>query len=308
MVTVPATARVTTGSPAAVRRSPLGPLKRIGRWLAILLMAGTFGFPLYWTVTMSFKPQDEWNPPGKVFWYPHQPTVSNFTDILGIAHESNVFFSGRSRSALTPIYHSLIAAGGGTALALLVGIFAAYGIARFRAGGRLLPFQILQLRMFPPIAIIIPLLFMWVYLDLWDTLQGLVILYAAVTFPFVVWLMRSFFQEVPREISEAAIVDGCTQWGAFFKAVLPQAKGGLAATALFVFILNWSDFLIALVMTQDHAQTAPVYLQALQSGASGQEYGKQAALALILIMPPAIFGLAIQRYLVRGLTFGAIKR
>jgi multiple sugar transport system permease protein len=149
---------------------------------------------------------------------------------------------------------------------------------------------------------------MWVYLDLWDTLEGLVILYAAVTFPFVVWLMRSFFQEVPREVSEAAIVDGCTQWGAFFKAVLPQVKGGLAATALFVFILNWSDFLIALVMTQDHAKTAPVYLQALQSGSSGQEYGKQAALAMILILPPAIFGLLIQRYLVRGLTFGAIKR
>ncbi|HEY8773644.1 MAG TPA: carbohydrate ABC transporter permease [Gaiellaceae bacterium] len=308
MATVPATARVTAGSAAVVRRSPLRLLKRIARWLAILLMAGTFGFPLYWTVTMSFKPQDEWNPPGKIFWFPHQPTVSNFTDILGIAHASNIFFSGRSRSALTPIYHSLIAAGSGTALALLVGVFAAYGIARFRAGGRLLPFQILQLRMFPPIAIIIPLLFMWVYLGLWDTLQGLIILYAAVTFPFVVWLMRSFFQEVPREISEAAIVDGCTHWGAFFKAVLPQAKGGLAATALFVFILNWSDFLIALVMSQDHSQTAPVYLQALQSGSSGQEYGKQAALAMILIMPPAIFGLSIQRYLVRGLTFGAIKR
>jgi multiple sugar transport system permease protein len=308
MTTAPATARVTTGAPVAVRSRSLQPLKRVGRWLAILLMAGTFGFPLYWTVTMSFKPQDEWNPPGKVFWFPSHPTTSNFTDILGIAQESNIFFSGRSRSALTPIYHSLIAAGGGTVLALLVGIFAAYGIARFRAGGRVLPFQILQLRMFPPIAIIIPLLFMWVYLDMWDTLEGLIILYGAVTFPFVVWLMRSFFQEVPREISEAAIVDGCTHWGAFFKAVLPQAKGGLAATALFVFILNWSDVLIALVMSQDHAQTAPVYLQALQSGSSGQEYGKQAALAMILIMPPAIFGLAIQRYLVRGLTFGAIKR
>ena len=128
------------------------------------------------------------------------------------------------------------------------------------------------------------------------------------TFPFVVWLMRSFFQEVPREISEAAIVDGCTQWGAFFRAVLPQVKGGLAATALFVFILNWSDFLIARVMTQDVMNTAPVYLQSLQGGASGNEYGLQAALACLLIIPPAVFGLLIQRYLVRGLTFGAIKR
>jgi multiple sugar transport system permease protein len=308
MTTAPATA-AAPAQRVSMRRTALGsPLKKAGRWLAILLMAGTFGFPLYWTVTMSFKPQDEWNPPGKVFWFPAHPTNSNYTDILGIAQQSNLFFSGRSQSALTPIEHSLIAAGIGTLLALAVGIFAAYGIARFRAGGRLLPFQILQLRMFPPIAIIIPLLFMWVYLGLWDTLQGLILLYAAVTFPFVVWLLRSFFQEVPREVSEAAIVDGCTHWGAFFKAVLPQVKGGLAATALFVFILNWSDFLIALVMTQDHAQTAPVYLQALQSGSSGQEYGKQAALAMILILPPAIFGMAIQRYLVRGLTFGAIKR
>ena len=292
----------------ARRPSLLSRLRPTGRWLAILLIGGTFGFPLYWTVTMAFKPEDEWNPPGKVFWWPHTWTTSNFTNILGIKGAGSVFFTSRSQSALTPIEHSLIAAGFGTLLALAVGIFAAYGIARFRAGGRLLPFQILQLRMFPPIAIIIPLLFMWVYLSLYDTLQGLVIVYAAVTFPFVVWLLRSFFQEVPREVSEAAIVDGCSHWGAFFKAVLPQVKGGLAATALFVFILNWSDFLIALVLTQDHSQTAPVYLQALQSGASGQEYGKQAALAMILIMPPAIFGLAIQRYLVRGLTFGAIKR
>jgi multiple sugar transport system permease protein len=304
-----ATAAERAHRPLTVARvSPVDWLRRSGRWVVILLMAATFGFPLYWTVTMSFKPLEEWNPPGKVYWFPENPTVANFTDVLGIEQESDIFFSGRSRSALTPIYHSLIAASAGTALALLVGIFAAYGIARFRAGGRMLPFQILQLRMFPPIAIIIPLLFMWVYLDLWDTLQGLVILYAAVTFPFVVWLVRSFFQEVPREVSEAAIVDGCTQWGAFFKAVLPQVKGGIAATALFVFILNWSDFLIALVMTQDRAKTAPVFLQALQSGSAGQEYGKQAALAMILILPPAIFGLAIQRYLVRGLTFGAIKR
>ena len=98
--------------------------------------------------------------------------------------------------------------------------------------------------------------------------------------------MRSFFQDVPREISEAAIVDGCTQWGAFFKAVLPQVKGGLAATALFVFILNWSDFLIVLVMTQDKWTTAPLFLSTMSGGSGGQEYGHQAALAVMLILPP----------------------
>ncbi|MFN0153654.1 MAG: carbohydrate ABC transporter permease [Gaiella sp.] len=289
-------------------RSNLGRvLRSAARWLTIALMMGCFGFPLYWTLTMSFKPPDEWNPPGTVFWWPEVWTTSNFKDVLGLTTGTDIFAT-RTKSAVQPIINSVIAAGLGTLLALVVGVLASYGIARFRAGGRMLPFQILQLRMFPPIAIIIPLLFMWVYLGLWDTALGLIIIYAGVTFPFAVWLMRSFFQEVPREIGEAAIVDGCTQWGAFFKVVLPQAKGGLAATALFIFILNWSDFLIALVMTQDNMKTAPVYLQSLQGGALGQEYGRQAALAMILILPPAILGLMIQKYLVRGLTFGAIKR
>ena len=307
----PAASRPTTSAPRLVapRQSVVRRLVRpVARWLTILFLALLYGFPLYWTVTMAFKPPDEWNPPGQIYWWPDEWTWSNFQDILGLTRQEGIFATGRPRSAIPYIENSIIAATGGTLLALVVGVLAAYGIARFRAGGRLLPFQILQLRMFPPIAIIIPLLFMFVYLRLWDTLWGLIILYGAVTFPFVVWLMRSFFQEVPREISDAAIVDGCTHWGAFFKVVLPQVKGGLAATALFVFILNWSDFLIALVMTQDNARTAPVYLQALQSGSAGQEYGKQAALAVILILPPAIFGLAIQKYLVRGLTFGAIKR
>jgi multiple sugar transport system permease protein len=301
-------AEQTTFTPPRAARTP-GWLKPSGRVLAIVLLAAVFAFPLYWVVTMSFKPLPEWNPPGKVYWWPENPTLENYEKILGIGEaEGTVFATARSRSAVGYLKNSAIAAVGGTVLALVVGIFAAYGIARFRAGGRMLPFQILQLRMFPAIAIIIPLLFFFVQVQLWNTHWGLIILYGAVTFPFVVWLMRSFFQEVPREISEAAIVDGCTQWGAFFKAVLPQAKGGLAATALFVFILNWSDFLIAKVMTQDTGNTAPVYLQSLQGGASGNEYGLQAALAMLLILPPAIFGLLIQRYLVRGLTFGAIKR
>ena len=282
--------------------------KGIGRMLAIGVIGVGFMFPLYWLITMSFKPQAEWNPIGKTIWFPEHPTLDNYRNILGLTSQKTQFFQASSTDASKPIIHSLVAAGGGTLLALLVGVFASYGIARFRAGGRLLPFQILQLRMFPPVAIIIPLLIMLAYLKLFDTYWGLWLVYGALTFPFVVWLMRSFLQEVPREIGEAAIVDGCTQWGAFFKAILPNVKGGLAATALFVFILNWSDFLIALVLTTEKTVTAPVFLNSLQSAGAGQEYGPQAALGLILVLPPAILGLAIQRYLVRGLTFGAIKQ
>lgn len=284
-------------------------LKPAGRVTGILLIAVFFLFPLYWIVTMSFKPQDEWSPVGgKIYWLPAHWTFDNFSQALGIKQVQSQFFSAAPIDASQPIIHSIVAATGGTLLAMAVGVFAAYGIARFRSGGRLLPFQILQLRMFPPIVVIIPLLIMFTYLGLVDTYLGLILVYGAITFPFVVWLMRSFFQEVPREIGEAAIVDGCTQWGAFFKAILPQVRGGLAATALFVFILNWSDFLIALVLTSNNVVTAPVFLSSLQSAGAGQEYGPQAALGLVLVVPPAIFGLAIQRYLVRGLTFGAIKR
>jgi multiple sugar transport system permease protein len=284
-------------------------LKPAGRVIAVMAIGALFLFPLYWMVTMAFKPQDEWSPVGgKIYWVPEHWTLKNFGEALGIQQPQSKFFSSAPIDASQPIIHSIVASVGGTLLALLVGVFAAYGIARFRAGGKMLPFQILQLRMFPPIVVIIPLLIMFNYINLVDTYWGLILVYGAITFPFVVWLMRSFFQEVPREIAEAAIVDGCTQWGAFFKAILPQVKGGLAATALFVFILNWSDFLIALVLTDHNVVTAPVFLNTLQSQAAGQEYGHQAALGLVLILPPAVFGLAIQRYLVRGLTFGAIKR
>ena len=112
-----------------------------------------------------------------------------------------------------------------------------------------LAFSILQLRMFPPMAILIPVMIMWSAFRLIDTWYGLMLVYAVVTFPFVVWLMKSFFDDVPRELDEAAIVDGSSNWGAFFKVVLPLVKGGLASTALFVFILNWSDFLVALLLT-----------------------------------------------------------
>ncbi len=170
-----------------------------------------------------------------------------------------------------------------------------------------LGFSILQLRMFPPIAILVPVVIMWSALRLSDTWYGLTLIYTVVTFPFVVWLMKSFFDEIPREVSEAAVVDGSSQWGVFLKVVLPLTKGGLASTALFVFILNWSDFLIALLITNRDWVTIPVFLQSVSSAAS-QLYGPQSALGVIALLPPVIFGLVIQRYLVRGLTFGAIKR
>lgn len=197
---------------------------------------------------------------------------------------------------------------------ILIGIVLDYVIgglmARFYTRGPVgnLAFSILQLRMFPPIAIIIPIMIMWSALNMIDTWYGLVIIYGVVTLPFVVWLMKSFFDDVPRELDEAAIVDGASYWGTFFKVVLPLVKGGLASTALFVFILNWSDFLVALLLTSSEWATIPVFLNRLVTAETGQQHGPRAALGLIAAIPPVVFGLMIQKYLVRGLTFGAIKK
>ena len=269
-----------------------------------------FAFPLYWIGHDVVQAAEGVEPARPGVLVAREPDARELREDprpgLGRAQPVR---DGSARAPRSPyLKNSIIASVGGTVLALVIGIFTAYGIARFRAGGKTLPFQILQLRMFPPIAIIIPLLFMWVQVGLWNTHQGLIILYGAVTFPFVVWLMRSFFQEVPREISEAAIVDGCTQWGAFFKAVLPQVKGGLAATALFVFILNWSDFLIAPRDDAGHMQHGSRVPAVAARRRVGERVRPAGRARLLLIIPPAVFGLLIQRYLVRGLTFGAIKR
>jgi multiple sugar transport system permease protein len=286
------------------RRGAWVRLRPAAKWLVIATFWTALMFPLYWTVTMAFKPLPEWQPVDRVLWVPEKPTTANFEGVLGLGPGQGFGGSG----SVEALKNSVIAATGGTLLALTVGILGAYGVARFRGGGRLLPFQILQLRMIPPVAIMIPLLAFWASIGLVDSLPGLIIVYGAITFPFVVWLMRSFFQEVPREIAEAAVVDGCTYWGAFVRAVLPLVKAGIAVTALFVFILNWSDFLIVSMLSHRDLITAPMQLNVMQTLRPVRNYGPESALAVLLLIPPALLGLAIQRYLVRGLTFGAIRR
>lgn len=288
-------------------------MKKTNPWMTIvkyiLILAAAFIalFPIYWMAGMALKPQPEWSPTtGVIYWLPKEATLDNFKGLF--TGQTTGAFLGYQSTSTKPIINSLIAATGGTIVALVVGTLAAYGISRYKAGGNMLPFSILQLRMFPPIAVIIPVMIMWSALKLTDQLAGLILIYGVVTMPFIVWLMKSFFDEIPREMDEAAICDGCSNVRAFFSVVLPLVKGGLATAALFVFILNWSDFLIAFILTSKESVTIPVQLSKMVSGVTGQQYGPKAALGLVAAIPPVIFGLSIQRYLVRGLTFGAIKK
>jgi multiple sugar transport system permease protein len=277
---------------------------RILKYILVLLIALAFFFPIYWIFTMAFKPYAEWTAAaGKIYWFPSHLTLDNFRTIFSKQLNMNPL----AGTAIRPIINSLIVSIVGTIIAMVAGVLAAYSISRYKVGGSL-PFSLLQLRMFPPIAIIIPIMIMWAFLRMIDKWYGLVIIYGVVTLPFATWLMKTFFDDIPNELNEAAVVDGCSNLGAFLKVVFPLARGGIASTGLFVFILNWSDFLIALVLTDRRWTTIPVHISKLQSALVGQLYGPKAALGVIAAVPPIVLGILIQKYLVRGLTFGAIKK
>lgn len=276
------------------------------RYVAIFAALALTLIPILWMASMAFKPIGEWSATGaELTWWPKDPTLSNFRFIFGQSDSSLIV--ALDRTAMKPILSSLLSAGFGTLIAMTAGTAAAYGLSRFGSGQNL-PLALTQLRLFPPMAVMIPVMIMWAFLKLTDTWWGLALVYGIVTLPFAFWLMKTFFDDMPREIEEAGLVEGCSRWRVFTRITLPMMRAPLASAALFVFILNWSDYLIALLLTTREWVTVPVYMASLSSSMTGQLYGAKAALGLIAAVPPVIMGIAIQRHLVRGLTFGALKQ
>jgi multiple sugar transport system permease protein len=276
------------------------------RYSVILIAAAITLVPIVWMASMAFKPVAEWQATGAALtWFPKAPTLDNFRFIFGESG-SNLIVA-LDRTAAKPILSSLLSATVGTMIAMGAGTAAAYGLSRFGAGGNL-PLALIQLRLFPPMAVMIPVMIMWSFLGVMDTWWGLALIYGIVTLPFAFWLMKTFFDDMPREIEEAALVEGCSRLRVFTRITLPMMRAPLASAALFVFILNWSDYLIALLLTTREWVTIPVYMASLSSSMTGQLYGAKAALGLIAAVPPVILGILIQKHLVRGLTFGALKQ
>lgn len=262
--------------------------------------------PVAWMISMAFKPIPEWTASGSdLTWWPKNPTLDNFRFIFG--QNTNDLIVALEKTAGRPILASLLSSVIGTIIAMVVGTSAAYGLSRYKSGGNL-PLALVQLRLFPPLAVMIPVMIMWTFLSLIDTWWGLSLIYGIVTLPFAFWLMKTYFDEMPKEIEEAALVEGCTRLRVFTRITLPMMAGPLASSALLIFILNWSDYLIALMLTTREWVTIPVYMASLSSSMTGQLYGAKAALGLIAAVPPVILGIAIQKHLVRGLTFGALKQ
>lgn len=276
------------------------------RYCLVLIALFFAMIPVFWMISMAFKPIAEWTASGAdLTWWPKAPTLDNFRFIFG--QNTNALIVELERTAGRAILASLLSSVIGTLIAMVVGTSAAYGLSRYNYGKNL-PLALIQLRLFPPLAVMIPVMIMWTFLNLVDTWWGLSLIYGIVTLPFSFWLMKTYFDEMPKEIEEAALVEGCSRFRVFTRITLPMMAGPLASSALLVFILNWSDYLIALMLTTREWVTIPVYMASLSSSMTGQLYGAKAALGLIAAIPPVIFGIAIQKHLVRGLTFGALKQ
>ena len=305
---------------AKARRRRLFPYFRhavLIAWSLIVL------FPIFWMVSTSFKGSGEWIawPP---HWLPHQPTLYNYQQILAVGPLA----TAPSREATEQVYNIWKAVGDSVAIAtlsslvaLLMGTFLAYSISRFNVGGKNFRYLVLTIRMVPPIVIAIPILMYYavlipyttelllgVRISLFDTYLGLGLLYVATALPFVIWMMLNFIDEVPYTLEHAARIMGAGRIYTLRRVVLPLVASGMMVTFLFIFILNWSEFLLALTLTQPQVSTLPVLLNKFQSAVEGRLYGPQAAIGTVITLPVVVFGILIQKHLITGFSFGMLRK
>ncbi len=249
--------------------------------------------PILWGMLISIKqPADAFSIPPKLIFTP------TFTYHYQVWIDHGFF---------RYLLNSAIIAAATVLISVPIGTLAAYGIARMRSrhAGKLL-IGLLTIRMFPQILLAIPFFVMARWLNLIDTYPMMVAAMVAMNQPFTIWLMRSFFVDVPVELDEAALIDGCNRWQAFRMIVLPTVRPGLGVTALFSMLLAYNEFLFALILTGSHTKTLPVAIAEF-GGEDINYWSISAAGAIGIMLPAVIFTILVQRHLIRGLTFGAVK-
>ncbi len=276
---------------------------RILRIVALVIIFGFFLIPLLWILAMSLMTnQDILTYPPKFLF---QPTLENYTALIaGRLHPGEGFVTVQY---FNYFWNSLIISVGSVLLSLIVGVPAAYAISRFQFRGKdTIAFNILSVTFAPPLLVIIPLSILFHNLGLYDTYHGIILVYQLITLPLIVWIVRSYFDEIPRELENALRLDGYSWFQAFLRISLPLAGPGIAAACLLSFIYAWNNFVFALILGSGTVE--PVTVSALQFVTeSGIRYGNIAAAMIISILPTLILAVSVQRYLVRGLSFGAIK-
>jgi multiple sugar transport system permease protein len=280
----------------------------VGAYLFLLVWALFTLFPIYWIFVTSIKSAMAVQGPRPTFipWVDFTPTLDAFRSIFGSGGGYGV--SGMGNLTLL-MRNSFGAAFSSALLAVVLGAMAAYALTRFhyrRWKNADIAFWIVSQRMFPPVAVVVPFYILFSRLNLLDRLPSLIIVYTAMNLPLVVWLLRTYFADLPIEIEEAAMVDGASRFGAFFRIALPLALPGLVVAFLFAFVFAWNEFLLALTLTLDEAKTLPLQLAGNVS-VQGTRYWDIAAQGLIVMLPPLLIALLVGRYLIRGLTMGAVK-
>jgi multiple sugar transport system permease protein len=269
-----------------------------GQCLALLAALVFALLPLFWLVSTSFKPLFEFFliP---VQWLPLRPTLENYRNVLYPYIDPAGFPQSSSWRAIVT---SGVIAASATCISVGAGLMAAFAISRHRAGGRQALRVILSFRAAPPMAIAIPVAAVVSSIGLNDDFSGLILVYAAYTAPISTFMLKSFIDQVPAEIEEAAMMDGLSRWHSYFRVTLPLIRGGFAATCLFVFILCWGEGALALALSAGRWVTIPVQLvNKIHSP------HVQSALAVLALPPLLILGYFLQPHLSRGFTFGAVK-
>ncbi len=262
------------------------------KWILLIGVLIVFLFPLFWIVSSSLKARGEFftRPP---IWIPAHAEWSNYPDSLG-------------RGAAKGLFDSFTIAFSSMLISLFLGAPAAYAIARFNVGRTNLSFWILSIRMFPPIATILPLFVIFRFAGLVDSYSGLILSYTVFNLPFAIWMLRGFIEDLPRDIEEAAKVDGASRLQIFRNIVIPLVAPGLVVVALFTFIFAWNDFAYAVIFSGSKVIPLPIVIAQF---AGGHEilWGQISAAAIIAIVPALVLATFLQKYLTRGLTMGAIK-
>ena len=316
---------IATMSPEAararrIRRERRG---RIIRHAILLAWTGFIVFPIFWMVSTSFKDSGEWVawPP---HWLPHAPTLHNYAQIFAFSAMDPSLSRQAAEQAFSiwkGLGDAVLVCTTAALLALLLGTFLAYSISRFNVGGKYFRHTILTIRMIPPIVVAISILIYYAILipyatsalfglriSLFDTYIGLILIYTVTTLPFVIWMMLTFIDEVPYTLEHAARLMGAGRIMVIRRVVLPLVASGMVVTFLFVFILNWAEFLLALTLTHPQVTTLTVLLNKFQSASEGRLYGPQAAIGTMITSPVVILGMLIQKHLVKGFSFGTIRK
>jgi multiple sugar transport system permease protein len=291
------------------------------RDVVAVAVVAVFMFPLFWWALTSIKPDYAIFDKDGINWIDFQPTFENYrVTVLGQSRLSAAEAQGiavgsagaGSYDSRRSLFDSIIIALGATLVSVGVAVFAAYALSRMAFRGRVGYLNwVLGQRFMPPIALVVPLVLIYRDFGMRDVNNlllgylGLILIYALMNLPIVLLLMKSFFDDVPKDVDEAAMIDGATRWQVFWKVVLPMVKGGVAACAVLCFVFAWTEFLISLMLTTD-IRTVPVKISTFVTS-TGNEWGYISALGMAGVIPGFIFIILVQRHLVRGLTLGSLK-